>query len=341
MASDHKNDDNWWQEFTEGGSVDRAETTQMTRRERYARKFHDGIVIPAQIMWGDWRARIGLFLLAPFLFMGTVGRQFFEPPTTTGPRLVQPFETLAYPLGTDGLGQDILAYIVYSTQPIFLMIIGGGVAATALATVTGVTAGYKRGWTDTVLVNIMDVVIAIPGFPLVIVIVAIFRPENPLLIGAALSVNAWAGLARMIRAETLSIRENNYVEASQIMGVSAPRIMRMDLLPNLAPYVIMHFINMARNVIFHSVALFFLGVLPYMEYNWGLMMNRAYEMGVLYTWDVAHWLVMPMLAIILLTVSLTLIAQSLDNVFNPRIRARHMENDDGEPTTLEGGDPDV
>jgi peptide/nickel transport system permease protein len=97
-----------------------------------------------------------------------------------------------------------------------------------------------------------------------------------------------------------------------------------DVLPNIMPYVTINFAKSARSVIFSSVGLYFLGVLPFSTANWGVMMNQAYgQGGALYSWNSAHWLLFPMGAVILLSFGFILFAQGTDRLFNPRVRARH------------------
>jgi peptide/nickel transport system permease protein len=163
----------------------------------------------------------------------------------------------------------------------------------------------------------------IPGLPLVIVLAVALEPENPFVIGLLLTVNAWAGLARTIRSQVLSLRSESYVEASRIMGVSTPHIIYDDILPNIMPYVLINFMSAARNVIFSSVGLYFLGILPFTTLNWGVMMNLAYKNSALLTLNAAHWLIIPMFVISLLSYGLIMFSQGMDRVFNPRVRARH------------------
>jgi peptide/nickel transport system permease protein len=170
--------------------------------------------------------------------------------------------------------------------------------------------------------GVSDIMIALPGLPLIMVLAAIFEPKNPYLVGIVLTVNAWAGLARSIRSEVLSIKNNGYVKASQIMGIPSWRVIVNDVLPNLMPYILISFVRNGRTVIVGSVALYFLGVLSVSNLNWGVTMNVAYnESTAVYNLDVAHWLIVPLVTIILLSLGLVLIAQGADRLFYPLVRA--------------------
>lgn len=286
------------------------------------------IVVPSLVLWEDWRARIGALVITGYVLMGTVGVYLVPPPQTNeGDLLVAPFQSFTFPLGTDGLGQGIFRQIVHATPAMLLMILSGAIFTVVLASVVGTVAGYERGRVDAILMTIADIVMTVPGLPLIIVISAFIKPSHPAMVGIILSINAWAGLARSIRSEVLRLRHAEYVEASRLMGLRRHTVLIEDVLPNLMPYITMNFVQTARNIIFASVALYFLGILPADSFNWGVMMNLAYQTaGALYTLESAHWLIAPMLAIIGLSLALTLFAQGADRLFNPRIRARHADS---------------
>lgn len=307
--------------------------TNLTRSERYRQLVDEFVLAPARIVWHDWRARIAMTIIAFFLFLGTVGvRLVDEPRTNQGDRLVGAFRTLEHPLGTTASGVDILSQVVYATVPMIQMITAGAVFSVVVATVVGTTSGYKGGAVDRGLMTVTDVMLTIPGLPLVIVLAGVMDiGGNPYLIGVLLSINAWAGLARALRSQVLTLRDAEYVEASRIMGVSTPKILTTDIIPNLMPYITMNFVQQARAVIFGSVGLYFLGILPYNRTNWGVMMNDAVsQAGATSSMVAFHWLLMPMLAVILLSMGLTLFAQSADRLFNPRVRARHAKTVGGD-----------
>jgi len=280
------------------------------------------------IAWSDWRTRIGLTILMGYVLMGTVGVYLLESPNITdGPKWGQPFENMAYPLGTNQYGEGILKMIVHSTPDMFMMILGGAVFATGVGAVIGILSGYKGGMTDEVLMTLTDTAMMIPGLPLIIVVSAIFEPTNPFIVGILISINAWAGGARTLRSQVLTIREESYVEASRLMGVPLPSILSRDITPQLLPLILVGFVSAARGVIFNSVALYFLGVLPFTTSNWGVMMNLAYEAGAVTTPSIFYTIFFPLLVIVLLSWGLIMLVQGLDRVVNVRVRARHQEEE--------------
>lgn len=318
-----------------------AETT-LSRRERAKRTTDRYLLAPVRIIWSDWRARIGFLIIALFVLIGTVGVYFVPVPRANpGPQYVPPFTTWEYPLGTGQLGNGIFEQLVHATPEMLQMIMAGAVFSTAVATLLGTLAGYKGGIVDRSIMVLADIVMTIPGLPLVIILAAILQPENPYLIGLILGINNWGGLTRAVRSQVLSIRERSFVEASRTMGLSTPTILRDDIIPDVMPYISVHFVMSSRNIIFESVGLYFLGILPFTTQNWGVMMNLAYSTsGALYSLKSAHWLFAPMLTITLFSLGLILFAQGMDRLFNPRVRARHVtsadtdeEDDQVSPTT--------
>ena len=298
----------------------------VTRSEKAANAFERHVVTPARIIAEDRRSLAGLAILVVYLLMGTVGVRLVDAPQTNeGPRLQSPFVSAEFPLGTDAMGQDILAMLVHATPAMLEMLLSGAVFATVVATVVGTVTGYKGGLVDDVLTTVTDVVMTIPGLPLIIVLAATFEPSDPLVIGVLLTINAWAGLARSLRSEVLSLREANYVEASRLMGVPTWKIIRNDILPNLMPFILINFMNAGRTVIFNSVGLYFLGILPFSSLNWGVMLDMAVSNNALLTMTAIHWVLLPTLTIVMLSYGLILLSQAMDRLFNPRVRAREQE----------------
>lgn len=295
------------------------------RRERLLYFYDQAIRARAVILLDDWRTLIGLVIVGVYALMATVGVVVVrdpvanQVPTTWYP----PFQNWAFPLGSNNLGVDLLALTVHSTPTMFLMAGAGAAFTVVLGTVVGALAGYSRGTLDTVISTFTDIMMTIPGLPLIIVISTVIVPRNPVMVGIILSINAWAALARQIRSEVLTMRQRGFVKASRTMGLSTRRILFKDIIPSLMPYITVNFVRSGRNVIFASVALYFLGILPFVNTNWGVMLNESYTSGALVTPSATHALIVPMVAIVFFTLGLTLLAQGSDRLFNPRVRVRH------------------
>jgi ABC-type dipeptide/oligopeptide/nickel transport system permease subunit len=273
-------------------------------------------------IWDDWRLRVGTLGLLVYVLMGTVGVVLTAPTAQYDQeRYVTPTLENGLLFGTDKFGQDLLALTIHSTPAMFKMILAGSVFATSVAVLVGIVSGYRGGLTDRVAMTVSDIVLTVPGLPLTLVLVATIEPSNPYFIGIILTTASWAGLARNIRSEVLTIRDYSYVESSRLSGIGTFRVLVRDILPNLAPYILINFVSSARGVIFGSVGLYFLGVLPFTNQNWGIMLNQAYNNGALLDPSRFYWIFVPIVTITGLSVSLVLMAQGLDRLFNPRIRA--------------------
>ncbi|QLH78445.1 ABC transporter permease [Halosimplex rubrum] len=297
---------------------------ERSRKDRYSDWLSANVATPMKILLSDRRGRAGLSILALYLLMGTIGVSLVPEPENTGPVLYPAFQSLEYPLGTNRYGADILAQIVHATPGMLQMMLGGAVFSMTVAIAVGTLSGYAGGRIDSILMTVTDSVIAIPALPLIIVLSIVFTPRDPFVVGVVISIPAWAGLARSLRSEVLSLREESFIEASRIVGLSTSTILLREIIPNLMPYIVINTVNAARGVIFGSIGLYFLGILPQTFPNWGLMMQRAYNAGSLYTWETAHWLILPMAAVVVLSYGLIMLGQAADKIFNPRLKARHI-----------------
>jgi peptide/nickel transport system permease protein len=307
-----------------------------TDREKYGRLLDLWVVSPLRIMWTDWRTRLGGLIIFLYLLMGTVGVMVIDrPQRNEAAPYLPPFHSLEFPLGTNATGTDLFGLIVHATPAMWKLIIAGAVLAGILGTVVGTVAGYRGGRTDTVLMTLSDIFLTIPGLPLVIVLSIVFTPKDPFVVGIILSINNWPGLARTLRSQVLSLRNQSYVEASSVMGFGTSGIVSYDILPNVMPYILISFMNTSRQVIYNSVALYFLGILPFTLLNWGVIINLAHEQGALASSTMWHWLLLPIITIVVLSLGTVLLAQSTDRIFNPRVRAKH--DKETETTTAELG----
>ena len=307
--------------------------TEVTTQERLRNFYREFIYKPGLVAWDDRRTRIGGFILLVYILIGTVGAWLYPHPISNQvPRNLVPFQNWNAPLGSTQSGVDVLAMAIHATPSMLIMIAAGGIFATGIGLIIGTLAGYSGGTVDTVLTSFSDFAMTIPGLPLIMVLGVVFRPDNPVLIGLLITVNYWAGLGRAIRSQVLTLREESYVEASRTMGVSTPRILLKDIIPNLMPFVLVNFANAARYIVFTSVGLYYLSILPPSVPNWGYQLNNAYKQAsALVGTSALYQLIVPMIMIMGIALSLILLAQGLDRVFNPRVRTRLA----GETSTLE------
>lgn len=302
---------------------------QMSRKERLGVFIDLWILSPLRIMWSDRRTRYGTLIILGYLLIGTVGVWLTDTPGRFEHQpFLAPSGDLKLLFGTDAFGQNLLEMTIHATPPMLKMMFAGGVLSTVLGVLVGGIAGYKRGRTETVLMTISDIVMTLPGLPLLIVLGAALQPRDPLVVGLLISATYWAGFGRTIHSQVLALRSESYVEASRILDLSTLSIVRSDILPNIMPYVMMNFMRNSIRVIHASVGLYFLGVLPFSNQNWGVMLSQAFNSGIVETGTQIHWLLIPIIAINLLGFGVIMFSQGMDRLFNPRVRTRHSSKSD-------------
>lgn len=265
----------------------------------------------------------GLALLIIFVLLAIVGPWLApDEPATVGADLLAP-PSGAHWLGTTQSGQDVWSQLLVGTRPTVLIGFLAGAIATVLSIVVGVTAGYVGGLVDDVLSLVTNVFLVVPALPLLIVLGA-YLPQgtgsNPFVIALIVSVTGWAYGARVLRAQTLSMRRRDFVESARVIGEPRWRIVGAEILPNLAAIVTSSFLFTVLYAVGTYVALAFLGVVDVSHWSWGTMLFWAQSQNATQV-DAWWWFVPPGLAIALLGTSLALINFGIDEFINPRLRA--------------------
>ena len=222
-------------------------------------------------------------------------------------------------LGTTQIGQDVFAQLVVSTRTSLEIGLAAGALATAVSIVIGIFGGYLGGWADEFLSLISNVVLVIPALPLIIVISAYVKGTSILPTIAIIAFTSWAASARVLRAQTLSIRERDYVLASRVSGERAWRIVLVEILPNVLPIIVSQFIFGVVFAILTQAGLAFLGLEDPSILTWGNMLYFAQNDEALSS-GAWWWFVPPGLCIAVLGAGLALINFGLDEVLNPRLR---------------------
>ncbi|CAB1128723.1 ABC transmembrane type-1 domain-containing protein [Candidatus Hydrogenisulfobacillus filiaventi] len=256
----------------------------------------------------------GLALLVAFTFLGPVVYPI-NPDQPHLAHLLQP-PGGGFPLGTDGLGRDELARLMWGGQPALETGFAAAAVAVVAGTAYGMIAGLAGGVVDAVLMRLVDVVLAVPPLFLLLFLGAVLRPGVPLLI-LILGAVSWSPVSRLVRAEVLRLKQLPFVEAEYAMGAGPLHMMRQALLPNLLGVVLVTATFTTADAILAVAVLSFLGLgLPPPAPNWGRMLASA--MGTMYqhTW----WLVYPPgLAILATELSLTWVGDALRAAFDPRL----------------------
>jgi peptide/nickel transport system permease protein len=281
-----------------------------------------GAVAPptrARDFWRRYRrnraAMFGLVLLAVILAMAAIAGivEPGNPLRRAGPPLVWPFTDWSTPLGTDQLGRDIFAGILHGAR-ISLLI---GIVATTLSMIVGIAigsiSGYFGGWVDDILMRFTEAFQTVPSFVLLLTLVAILGSSIEYIV-LAIAIVSWTAPARLVRAEFMSLRQREFVDAVRNLGIGDWSIMFREILPNaLPPVIVFASVIMAISILLES-ALAFLGLGDPNFASWGNMIGSG--RAVLRSeWYVAA---IPGIAILLTVLSFSLLGEGLNDALNPR-----------------------
>lgn len=234
-----------------------------------------------------------------------------DPFAIEGPPLVAP--SWAYPLGTDGLGRDLLSGVIWGART--SLVVAGGVAllVVVIGGAIGLVSGYRGGCVDDVLMRVTEAFQVLPRFFLALVVIAFFGPGLDRLV-LVLGVTSWPLLARVVRAEVLSLRHREFVEAARVYGASWPRILLREILPNAMPPAVALLGLIVAQVILIEASLGFLGLGDPNVTSWGALASEAQAFL-----RVAWWLsVFPGLAIVVAVLGLNLLGDAVTDAISGR-----------------------
>lgn len=271
------------------------------------------------VFWQNFRrnraAMLGLLLFCVILLMAlTAGLvEPVDPLRRAGAPLTPPFQDWATPLGTDQLGRDILAGIFHGARISLLIGLIATVFSIVVGIVVGALSGYFGGWVDDVLMRITEAFQSVPSFVLLLALVAILDSSIHNII-LAIGIVSWTAPARLVRAEFMSLRKREFVDAARNLGVGHGSIIFKEILPNaLPPVIVFASVIMAVSILLES-ALAFLGLGDPNYASWGNMIGQGRAV-LRSAWFCA---VIPGIAIILTVLSFSLLGEGLNDALNPR-----------------------
>ena len=264
-------------------------------------------------------AIIGGVLLILVLLMAALAGWLYpnDPLALAGRPLQAPFSNPRFLFGTDSVGRDIIAQLFYGARTSLLV----GITATAVAIVIGVhvgsIAGFYGGWVDTALMRVTEAFQTVPNFILLLMLVVIFGSKIATLV-VVIGIVSWTAPARLTRAEFLTLRNREFVQACRVIGMPDWRIIFREILPNALPPVIVYAsVVMAFSILLES-ALAFLGLSDPNVASWGNLIADGRRV-LRSSWHVAT---LPGIAILLTVLSISLIGQGLNDAMNPRLRRK-------------------
>jgi peptide/nickel transport system permease protein len=270
------------------------------------------------------KVRIGVGVLAFFVLMAAIGPWFAINVVGFTPTALDLFALAAPPapphwLGTTISGQDVLAQVISGAQQSMIAGVIATLLGNAIALVVGVTAGMAGGRLDTVLSGVTNVFLTLPGFALILIVAGYLQGGGTATIGILMGVFGWAGSARAIRAQTLTLRSRDFVTAMSGLGESRFRLAVSEIIPSLggllSSLLLMGFVG----GVIGEAGFAYLGVTDGSAVSWGTMIADAQTQNALISgwW---WWFLPPGICIILLGASVTLINFGVDELTNPRLR---------------------
>jgi peptide/nickel transport system permease protein len=252
--------------------------------------------------------------------------------TATGPRLAPP--TMEFPLGTDELGRSMLNLTVHATR--ISMVIGllATLVTVLIGAVLGIVSGYVGGRFDALVMRIADFFLVIPTFVLAIILTAIIRDVlgtgsreifgirlSLITIVVVIGITSWSSTARIIRSQTLSLKERAFVDRARVVGAGAGHIMRRHILPNVTNLIVANAVLTFAGAILTETTLSFVGLGDPFQPSWGQLLDAARTVGApgLGAW----WYFVPAgVGIVLVVFAFTLLGSALDAILNPKLQSR-------------------
>jgi peptide/nickel transport system permease protein len=264
-------------------------------------------------------AVFGAVLLLAMLVMTFIVPIFYvrDPNDLVARPHLSPGEDSAYPLGTDNLGRDVMAIVVYGGKTTLRVAVSAAAIIVGVGVTIGAIAGYYGRWVDSTLMRFTEFFQVLPGLLFAIVVVALFEPSF-WTITIAIGIVSWPGIARLTRAEFLRLRNLEFVKAARAIGSSDFRIITRVILPNALPTLIVSTTLIMGSAILFEAGLAYLGLADTDSASWGLAIGRAREFFVINWWAVTF----PGLAIFATVLGLSLVGDGLQDAFNPKLRGR-------------------
>ncbi|WP_246955433.1 dipeptide/oligopeptide/nickel ABC transporter permease/ATP-binding protein [Brachybacterium sp. Marseille-Q7125] len=279
------------------------------------------------------KVRAGLVIVIIFVLIAIFGPMI----TPYGPRASGP-EILSGPsakhwFGTTQLGQDVFSQFVHGARVSLLVGLFAGVFSQIISVVVGLIGGYLRGTVDDILYILTSVFLVIPGLPLLVVLTGWLPTQGMVSVAIVITITSWAGAARVLRAQTLSLRNRDFVEAARATGESRLRIIFAEILPNALPIAVSGFIFSVIGAILAEAGLSFLGIGSLTTTSWGSMLYFAQNAQALRigAW---WWFIPPGFAISAIGAGLALINFGIDEYANPRLRTERSRAKSARPGLL-------
>jgi peptide/nickel transport system permease protein len=260
-------------------------------------------------------AKAGVVIILCFVLLMALGPAIYRKSPTRTTSLTNSPPSTSHPFGTDFLGRDVLAELIWGSYPSIFVSVSAAIGAVIIGLMFGVISGYF-GRIEPLFTGAADIILAFPGIPLLLLIGSLFT-INDAIVALLLILVLWAPVARTIRSSVLSVRERPFVEAAKTSGMGNWQVIRRVIIPQVAPIAIAYFVIVVAIAIVMVTSLEFLGVGSPNEISWGSMLYWAQE----YAFFTGTWwsVVVPGLAVALVAAGFALIGFSLEEISDPRL----------------------
>lgn len=264
---------------------------------------------------------IGFLFVIFIVLVSFVGPYFIELDTETKVDKIYQTPSAEFWFGTDHQGRDIFSQIVHGGKDVIIVAVIAGALSTIIAVTFGTLSGFAGGRVDATIMTITDIMLTIPQLPLLLIIASLISFNSMAALGVLLGLLSWAPLLRAVRSQALTLKERDFVEAARALDLGTGHIVFREIVPNMMTYIVISFALAMTGAIYAQVALVLFGLVPFSGSNWGVMLSLAWFRGAIFFTDSIWYIMMPILAIVLLQLSVVTTTRSLELVFNPRLRA--------------------
>lgn len=270
-----------------------------------------------QNIYGNRKSAAGFTIVKLFVVMAIVG-QFIPEASVTGFKFEAP--SREHLLGTDHLGRDLLQQLVVGSTDVLTIAFLTGVFTVFIGVAIGLISGLIGGWLDRILQMITNLFLTVPSFPILLVLSTMIVIKDSVTFALILSLWNWAGLSRAVRAQIISLKERDFIQICNVMGMRKYRIIASELMPNIASYITVNFIQIMRTAITSSVGIMMMGLAELDSANWGTMLYLIFQMGYLTNKAAIYYVLSPMLCIVIFQLGIVLLSNGVDEILNPRLR---------------------
>ncbi len=269
--------------------------------------------------------RAGLILLSLFALMALLSfippliDPMYHPMTGVDPKIscsVGP--SIHHWLGTDFIGRDILSQLLAGAKIAFMVGISSAFISIVLGTSIGMIAGYFGRYIDAILMRLADIIMVMPTLLVVLIFSSLFGQLNIWTIVLVIALFRWPGVSRVIRAQTLTLKQRPFIEAAKLAGASPIRIILRHIMPNVLPLSLLYMTFRVSSAIIIEAALAFLGFGDPSSVSWGMMLQWVWKTGHMF--QAPYWLLPPGICISLITLSFYMVGRAMDEVLDPRLR---------------------